>query len=205
MNVVWACRAIYIALEQDLWSLAVLAAANSWPYVLAGLSLLTSKGREMVTFWNLSDLCVVGILWLSDIPCGYCFQIFAHLRLIVLENKMCYHEFFLPNFVTNTVKKNQRKIEILCFGKASLRGNVPANTGEKRRNETWGRNITERRIPGVFEKKNGSQCEWTRWLGSEWSQMPESGGGVGGFVGTSAPSLSEWNHLVCSEQNNDML
>lgn len=70
-----------------------------------------------------------------------------------MKTRCVSHEFFLPNFVTNTVKKNQRKIEILCFGKASLRGNVPANTGEKRRNETWGRNITEGRIPGVFEKK----------------------------------------------------
>lgn len=71
---------------------------------------------------------------------------------------------------------------MLCFGKASLRGNVPANTGEKR-NETWGRNITERRIPGVFEKKMAASVNGPGDWGQSDHRMPESGGGVGALLG----------------------
>lgn len=61
------------------------------------------------------------------------------------------------------MKKKQRKIAVLGFGKASLEGNVPANTGKKRRNETWGKNIPEKRIPEVFEEKGVSGSGAGNW------------------------------------------
>lgn len=76
------------------------------------------------------------------------------------------HESFLSSFAINTMKKKQRKIAVLSFGKASLEGNVPANTGKKRRNETWGKIFQRREFLKCLRKRAVSGSGAGDW-GSE--------------------------------------